>query len=111
MRPTDRPETAFWRRIWEWRNAQWIKPTQTQMAELFDVSTSALSSWKYGPEVPSMNNLLVVSEVTKIPFEELARLVELAIAARRGIRRRSVTDAPQDEAGEGSQDDGGMEPA
>lgn len=131
MRPTDRSITAFGDRLDRWAKDQQDRDplhrrvTQTNMAQMFGVSTSAVSNWRLGVDVPSMSNLAMIAKKTGIPFSELAELVEIALAARadesgdladaardtgRKGKARKVKDK-QDQAGTENQDDGGMEGA
>lgn len=105
MRPTDRPTTPFWARIERWieetvaADPLGRKITQGALAAAFGVSDSAISNWKLGHDVPTMNNLLVVAKKTGLPFEELARLVQETVAARSDLAeaaRRVALRAEQD---------------
>lgn len=84
MRPTNRKPTALWLRIEQWAQQQVFEPNQTQMAKYFEVSTSALSNWKYGDDVPTLPNLLMLADKTGIDLAELIGLTEHAqqLAAR-----------------------------
>lgn len=113
MRPTDRPTTAFWLRIEQWMNENvtpWgKKPNQSDIAAALGITSSAVSGWKLGPSVPSMNNLESLASFTGIPFDELVGLVQAQVLLRKGQKspqRQRVIDE-QDYLE--SQDPGGVE--
>lgn len=96
MRPTNRQPTPLWVRLEQWieeQTGQWGGPTQTDIAKALDLSTSAITEWKYGDSVPSMDNLQALSEFTKIPFAELVDLIQQTIQARRANRNRPLPES------------------
>lgn len=110
MRPTSRPKTAFWLRIEAWmQEAKEADPlkrdvTQTDIAQALGVTSQAVTGWKLGPQVPTMENVKALSDYTGIPFGELVELVGEQVAFRRGQKTRNTATEAQDAAGEENQD-------
>ena len=47
--------------------------TQLELAEMLSVSRQAISRWEVGAAVPSLDNLINLSEVYGVPLDELVR--------------------------------------
>lgn len=70
-------ETHLWRLIQQWLDAQLFHVSQAQLAAKLGVTRSAVSQWKLGQARPSPEALRGLSELTKIPFDELRHAVML----------------------------------
>lgn len=75
MRPSSKPTGAVWHLLSEWSDNHPFKPNQTRMADLFDVSTSLISDWKYMQSVMQVDEMERIAEVTGIELAIIARAV------------------------------------
>lgn len=95
MRRSDNPTGAVWRLLSGWSYAHPLRPNQTQMARVFGVSTSLVSSWKYMQSAMQTDDMLRVAEATGIPFAEIATAVsEDSPIVTAYIRDRRVSEEP-----------------
>lgn len=77
VRPSDKPTGAVWALLASWSSRHALRPNQSQMAGLFEVSTSLMSDWKYMRSAMQTDDMLRVCESTGIPFVDLAEAVSL----------------------------------
>lgn len=63
--------TEVWKVIQRWIDAQWNKPTQTQLAERLGVSRQAVSQWRTGQSRPRPEHLRGIADATRIPYRDL----------------------------------------
>lgn len=75
MRPSNKPTGAVWRLLAEWSRNHPLRPNQTQMAGLFEVSTSLLSDWKYMQSVMQPDDMTLIAERTGIELALITRAV------------------------------------
>lgn len=71
-RPSTKPTGAVWRLLAQWADEHPLEPNQRQIANLLDVSTSLLSSWKYCESMIQSDDMLKLSQRTEIPYEQVA---------------------------------------
>lgn len=63
--------TEVWNVVQQWIDAQWNKPTQTQLAERLGVSRQAVSQWRTGQSRPQPKHLRELAAATRIPYRDL----------------------------------------
>lgn len=67
--------THLWALVQEWRDAQFFRVSQAQLAEKVGVTRSAVSQWKSGQARPGPEHLLALHRVTRIDYDSLVEAV------------------------------------
>lgn len=93
-RRSTKPTGEVWRLLEAWAHEHPLKPNQTQMAGLFEVSDSLLGAWKYCESAMQTEDLVRISAKTNLSEDELSRAVRADMpavvesnAARRNPKR------------------------
>ena len=55
--------------------------TQLELAEMLNVSRQAVSRWEVGSAVPTVDNLVSLSEVYGVPLDDLVRFEDTKVEA------------------------------
>lgn len=107
MRPTDKTTGAVWRLLSAWSEEQRAndplhrRVTQGELANLFGVSVSLVSNWKYRESEMQTDEMRRGSKATGIPFDELSNAVREDIdhILRHNEARRSQSRPPRGPVG------------